>query len=211
MLGAREERGCVGGDRRRGGSGKEETQHAGLLTRKPMTAEEFLYAYEGVEGRWELVHGEPRMMSGGTIRHGDVAANIVAVLRAGLRGQGCKGYGSDVGIRVDLDQIRYPDASVLCDPRDIGADTLKVTQFPSLLFEVLSPSTRNDDFGTKLPEYKLIETTKMIVIVDPEAETAKVFERIGAADWREGTIERGDDVPLPIGLTLTAFDIFRRD
>lgn len=106
------------------------------LAHKPMTAEEFLYAYEGVEGRWELVNGEPRMMSGGSMRHGDVAAKIVAALRAGLRGRGCKGYSLEIGISVDLHQIRYPDASILCDPRDIAVDTLEIAQCPTVLFEM---------------------------------------------------------------------------
>lgn len=51
----------------------------------------------------------------------------------------------------------------------------------------------------------------MIVIVDTETETSKVFERIGAADWREAKIKRGGDIRLGVGLTLTAFDMFRRD
>lgn len=182
------------------------------LAREPMTADEFLYAYEGIEGRWELVAGVPVMMAGGTMRHGDVAANILTALRNKLRGKGCKAFGSDVGIHVDLYQIRYPDASVLCDPRDIGVDALKAARFPIVVFEVLSPSTRGDDFGLKLPEYKSLESARAIVIVNAETETSELFERVGGREWRKSTIEQGKDLNLAaIALTLSAEDIFRRD
>lgn len=44
---------------------KGRTAKMRLNPKLPMTAEEFLYAYEGVEGRWELVDGAPIMMTGG--------------------------------------------------------------------------------------------------------------------------------------------------
>lgn len=182
------------------------------LARKPMTADEFLYAYEGVEGRWELVRGVPVMMAGGTIRHGRIARNILAALTFKLRGSSCQPFGSDVGIQVDLHQIRYPDISVLCDPRDVEVDEVRTAHFPALLFEVFSPSTAEKDRGLKLIEYKRLPTVKMIVHVDPATETVATYERLGAREWRERTLEQGDTLVLDAsGVALTAEDMFRRD
>ncbi len=181
------------------------------LARKPMTAEEFLYAYDGVEGRWELVDGVPVMMSGGTRRHAQVAGNIFAALRVKLRSSSCQPFGSDMGVHIHIHQVRYPDVSVLCDPRD-AADELRQAHYPRIIFEVFSPSTADRDRGMKLIEYKSVPSVQMVIHVDPETETSAAYHRLGARDWREYTVERGDDLVLsPVDVTLSAADIFDRD
>ena len=182
------------------------------LARKPMTVDDFLHRYDGAEGRWELVHGAAVMMAGGTIRHGDVAANILTALRNKLRGQRCKAFGSDVGVQVDLLQYRLPDVSVLCDPRDLEIDELQRAHFPKILFEVFSPSTADADRGEKLLEYRRIPSVEAIVHIDPVLETIELYERTGPREWRETPLERGSELSLDaIGVTLSSDDILRRD
>ena len=180
--------------------------------KQTMTADEFLYAFDGVEGRWELVDGEPRMMAGASLHHNRVAANIVGALKAKLRGSGCQPFGSDMGVRIDLRQVRYPDVMVLCDPRDLEVDELQTAHFPSILFEIFSPSTADADRGAKLTEYRRLPSVRAVVHVDPGTETAEVYERIGEREWRETTLARGEELHLSaIDCTLSAHDIFRRD
>ena len=182
------------------------------LARRPMTVDDFLHRYSGIEGRWELVRGVPVMMAGGTIRHGDVAANVLTALRNKLRGRRCKAFGSDVGIQVDIEQYRLPDVSVLCDPRDIEVDELQRAHFPKVLVEVFSPSTAEADRGAKLLEYRRIPSVEAIVHVDPVLETVELYERTGPREWRETPLPRSSAIPLEaIGVTLTAEDVFRRD
>ena len=119
------------------------------LAKRPMTADEFLWAYEGVEGRWELVDGEPVMMAGAARRHNQIAGNIYLALRLQLRASPCEPFGSDMGVYIDVYRIRLPDVSVLCDPRD-SADEIKTARHPSVLFEVFSPSTADMDRSRKL-------------------------------------------------------------
>lgn len=179
--------------------------------RRPMTAEEFLYAYQGVEGRWELVDGEPRLMSGGTIRHGRIARNLLSALATKLLGAKCQPFGSDVGINVNLYKVRYPDVSILCDPRDIEVDELQQAHFPSVLIEVFSPSTTDADRGQKLVEYKRLPTVQTVVHIDPETETIELYERMGPGAWQESTLQRGEALTLSsIGITLSALEMFRR-
>lgn len=180
-------------------------------TKRPMTAEEFLWAYEGVEGKWELVEGVPVMMAGAKRRHNQVAINIIVALRLKLSGSPCQPFGSDMGVHVHTYQVRYPDVSVLCDPRD-DIDELQQMRHPSALFEVFSKSTADEDKSVKLPEYKTIPSVRAIVFVDPVAETVVLHERASDDTWLAIAIERGGPVRLcALGLELSAHDIFRRD
>lgn len=184
------------------------------LAHRPMTANEFLYDYDGVEGRWELVQGVPVMVAGGTFRHADIAANILTVLRNKLRGTGCRAFGSDALVDIDLYNQRLPDVSVYCDPRDTGTNQnqKRSGQFPKVIFEVLSRSTQGVDRGLKLAQYKALPSVAAIVLIDPETETIDLSERIGEGDWRERSLPKGADLDLPaIALALSAYDMFRGD
>ena len=182
------------------------------LATKLLTVDEFLHRYTGVEGRWELAHGVPVMMAGGTIHHGRIARNIMIALGNKLRGSGCQPFGSDVGIHVDLYRYRQPDVSVLCDPRDVEVDEVQRAHFPRVLFEVFSPSTEDVDRGVKLGEYRRLPSVRAIVHIDPTTEVIELFERAGPSEWRERVLAPSEALELAsIGTTLTREDIFRRD
>ncbi len=184
------------------------------LAHRPMTANEFLYAYDGVEGRWELVEGEPVMMAGGTFQHAAIATNLIAAIVPKLRGTGCRAFGSDALVDVNLYNQRLPDVSIYCDPRDTGTNQnqKRSGQFPKVIFEVLSRSTQGVDRGRKLAQYKALPSVAAIVLIDPETETIDLAERIGTNDWRERVLAKGAELELPaIGLVLSAQDIFRDD
>lgn len=184
--------------------------HMRLAARRPMTADEFLWAYEGVEGRWELIAGVPVMMSGASRRHNRIARNVLTTLSTRLQGSPCEPFGSDMGIHIDRFQVRYPDVSVLCDPRD-DADELQQARYPSVLFEVFSRTTADDDRSVKLPEYKGLQSVQAIVFIDPVLETVELHERTGPSEWRETRLARDAALALPaIGVELTTQEIFGR-
>jgi len=181
-----------------------------LNPRRPMTADEFLYAYEGIEGRWELVDGVPVMMAGASRAHNRVARNVLAALIVKLKGSPCEPFGSDMGIHIDRHQIRYPDVSVLCDPRD-DADELQQARFPRVLFEVFSRTTKGDDRSVKLPEYKRLESVQAIVFIDPVLETIELHERFGSDGWGATTLDQEETLPLScLGVELAYREIFAR-
>lgn len=189
-------------------------QQMRALARRPLTANDFLHLYEGAEGRWELVEGEPVMMTGGTFRHADVAGNIYFALRDKLRGQNCRPFNADAGVGIDLHNIRYPDVTVYCDPRDLDVNLSekRTGQHPVVIFEVASPSTAALDRGLKLQQYKALPSVQHIVFVNPDEQTVELYARAGESAWEETVLAPGADLPLPsIGTALTARDMFRAD
>ena len=87
-----------------------------LALRKPMTLAEFLEWEERQPMRYEFDGVGPVAMTGGTVGHADIEANLAAALRTRLRGKPCRFYGSDLKFQVADGQVRYPDGMVVCSP-----------------------------------------------------------------------------------------------
>jgi Uma2 family endonuclease len=180
--------------------------HAPLLT-----VEEFLEIEFPSDTKAELDNGVIRMMAGGTVQHAEVQSNILSFLRNALRGSGCKPFGSDLGVRTNDMALRYPDITVICGKQS-SDDDAKAINNPSLIVEVLSPSTRAIDLGTKLTEYRAIASVTSILFVDPALETVRLIERTSPAAWTDTDVARGDDVLIAdFNITLPHAEIFARD
>ena len=180
--------------------------HAPLLT-----AEEFLEIEFPSDTKAELDNGVIRMMAGGTVKHAEVQANIMRYICNALRGSGCKPFGSDLGVKTSDIAVRYPDVTVLCGDRSGDSDA-KAVNDPRAVVEILSPSTRAMDLGTKLIEYRAIASVTTILFVDPATETVRLIQRTGAAAWTDEDFASGADVPLAdLGITLPHAEIFSRD
>lgn len=180
---------------------------------QPITVDQFLQIDFPSDRKYELVDGNIRMMTGGSPAHARVASNILAYLHQRLRGSGCRAYNSDMGVRIgDLD-VRYPDVSVYCgNPATPEAEQRRIFDNPTILFEVLSPSTARKDENEKLGDYRKLDSLDTIVFVDPVNELARVVQRLGPTSWRDDLFAQPHDVELPsVGLVLPHVEIFSRD
>lgn len=174
-----------------------------------LTVEEFLQIDFGPELKAELDDGYIRMMAGGSRAHARVQMNLYRFLGEALRGSGCRPFGSDMGVRTKELALRYPDLTVDCGaPGDEPFD--QVLGNPTVLVEVLSPSTRDYDLRTKKAEYREIASVRTIAFIDPEAETLSVSQRTEGG-WTD-TLFAAADLPLPdLGLVVPHSEIFADD
>ena len=176
-----------------------------------MTAEEFLRIYARVEGKYELIDGQVRAMAGGSARHADVVFGLGTSLRTKLRGTACRPFNSDTGLKTSDDTVRYPDLAIYCDPRDLKQDWSETLAFryPKIIFEVTSPSTLRSDRGTKVAEYKQLDTVLLIVLIDPLTNRVETHERHGPDAWLHRLLPPESDLVLrDPPLTLTHGEIF---
>jgi len=137
---------------------------------RKMTADEFLQwclAPERDEERWEFVDGMPvRMMAGATSRHDQIVVNLISELRSRLRGGPCMPSTADQAVKTNAGRrVRRPDVSVDCGPRNPQGLYLRA---PTVVFEVLSPSTENVTFSSKLAEYKSLAGMRHVVLLDQD-------------------------------------------
>ena len=120
-----------------------------------MTPEEFFRWQLDQEDLYELVDGVPvkmlKMMTGASSRHDLVVVNLIALLRAQLRGSRCRPTTDDIALRTKIHSVRRPDVAVECGP--FVRDAYESRE-PKFVAEVLSPSTTDIDRFRKLEEYK---------------------------------------------------------
>ena len=117
-----------------------------------LTVDEFL-AMDFGDRKVELVDGVIYSMTGGRRSHMRVQGNILSYLRQALRGSDCSAY-ADFGVKVGNNTAYYPDVSVECGRPDLGLqDDDLLAQRPTVLIEVLSPTTR---ITTKKPNCRNI-------------------------------------------------------
>lgn len=139
------------------------------------------YKYEDYiqwEGKWELIDGLPYAMSPSpTYRHQVVSESIALQLREQLAN--CKKCNSVMAVDWRINDqsdnnVVCPDNMVVCS--EIQTDFIEVT--PSLIFEILSPSTSLKDKEIKYYIYQR-EKVKFYVIVDIDKQQAKIFRLNG--------------------------------
>jgi Uma2 family endonuclease len=145
----------------------------------------------------EYLDGHVWAMAGGSPRHAAIAMNVGAELMAALGDRPCQVYGSDLRVRVKATGLAtYPDLTVVCgaletDPEDRGGNT---ATNPTLLVEVLSPSTEHYDCGEKLAHYKQIPSVREVLLIAHAEQKLELWRRTQTG-WvlevaREGGQER---------------------
>jgi Uma2 family endonuclease len=149
-----------------------------VALRTPMTLAQFLMWEERQEQRWEFDGFRPVAMTGGTIAHSAIQANLLSCLVARLRGSACRPHGSHLKIEV-AGSIRYPDAFVVCTPVPPRAT---VVHDPAVVFEVLSESTAGNDLVVKNAEYRATPSILHYVVLQQTSAAAMLFSRKGD-DW----------------------------
>lgn len=149
------------------------------------TYAEYLAYEQDSELKHEFDDGAIIAMAGGSRRHNALASRISAALELG-RGPGCVAFQSDQKVRVvATGRTTYPDATVVCgpiegDPADSSGQTITN---PTVLVEVLSPSTEHVDRGRKWQHYQLIPSLREYVLVSAHEPRIERYRRLDSGNW----------------------------
>jgi Uma2 family endonuclease len=140
---------------------------------RPMTLEAFLGWEERQELRYEFDGFRPVAMTGGTYAHARIQASLLRALGNRLDGKPCEAVGGEMKVQT-ANSVRYPDAFVVCSPIPLNAT---LAHDPVVVFEILSPSTANDDLGVKKAEYQALPSVQSYVVLQQTHRSAQVFRR----------------------------------
>lgn len=172
-----------------------------------MTLADFLAWEESQPERHEFVRGEVFAMVGVRRVHGIVSGNIFAALHQQLRGTPCRTFTEALKLQVADDVLFYPDVFVTCDPADLRTELL--FHAPTVVVEVLSPSTQAWDRGQKFAWYRRVVSLREYLLVDPDTRTLELFRR-----GEQGLFTLHDLTGMPkvdftsIGCSLQSDEIF---
>jgi Uma2 family endonuclease len=146
--------------------------------------------------RHELVGGRVYAMAGGSERHDLAAGLLYEAIAPGARANGCRPFISNRLVRTDAGNGYYPDVMVVCG----SAASRLYEQDPTLIIEVLSPSTADTDRREKALAYTASEVLRAYILVDPDRRRFEVAERtsVGGLSWR--AYGPGETVGTPYGV-----------
>ena len=176
-----------------------------------LTVEEYLKFEQDGEIRHEYVAGQVYAMSGSSREHNLIATNLISSLRPHLRGGSCRGFVSDMKVKIKtssqrVDFFYYPDVVVTCDSQD--RERYFLTS-PCLVIEILSPSTQATDKREKRINYQTIESLQEYVLVSQNEIKVEVYRRDDNGNWTVEILGKDDDLQLDsVGLTLTMANIY---
>ncbi len=151
---------------------------------KGYSVEEYLEMENAATEKHEYYRGEIFAMSGAKLQHNIVSANILATLHQKLRGKPCKPFNSEMRIHIEKNTLfTYPDVSVICgDVETLNDDDMNALN-PTVIFEVLSPSTKSYDRGDKFKLYRDIPTLREYILVDPEIINVEAWYINDQGNW----------------------------
>lgn len=178
-----------------------------------------LVEYLDFEGQSDDKHefwdGQIFAMAGGSPRHNAICFNIATAVGPQLRSQGCRGFSSDQRVRIpDYNLYVYPDLTIVCgEPTFDEADVHALTN-PTLIVEVLSPTTQERDRGSKLFGYRSLPSLRGYLIVAQDRPWVEHWSKQADGRWLVTEIddpEQALDLPeiegrLPLGAIYADVD-----
>jgi|694.fasta_scaffold52556_3 Uma2 family endonuclease len=153
--------------------------------------------HEYFAGEVVAMDAEPTGMGGASLAHNVITGNIFADLHVKLRGKSCQPFINDMKAHIQKkedDWFYYPDVMVNCDP---AGQQKYYCDTPSVIVEVMSPTTERIDRREKLMAYELIPSLHTYVLVSQERREVTIHRRTGD-DWTtERLPENGDALRIP--------------
>jgi Uma2 family endonuclease len=130
--------------------------------------------------RWEIINGEPYMQAAPSWQHQAISRELMMQFGEYLRNKICQIFAAPFDLRLpaadekdeDITNVYQPDLLVVCDK-----NKLKGTGYcgvPSLVIEILSPSTARIDRLLKFNMYEKAGV-KEYWIVEPDTKLISVF------------------------------------
>lgn len=142
-----------------------------------MTEEEYLEFEDKSETRHEYINGAVYAMSGASLAHNQITFRLATGLSNRLRGGPCEVFLLDLKLKLELATDRifyYPDVMVACRREEWSKNFIRK---PTLVAEVLSPSTQHIDRREKLLNYFREESIEEYLVLSQEERRAVVHYR----------------------------------
>ncbi len=149
----------------------------GLIS--PLSVADYLAFEETSDTCHEYLDGVLREREGSTCVHNTINGNIAATLLTRLRAAGTPGriFAFNYKVHLTLGQgefFYYPDVVVTNHPKSIE---LYFLNRPTLIVEVLSPSTETIDRREKKMNYLQVQTLEEYILIAQDRRELTIFRR----------------------------------
>ena len=177
-----------------------------------LTPEEYLAFERKATMKHEYLNGQIVAMSGASFAHNFITANTANQLYNQLIDSECQVATSDMRVKAtQIESYFYPDIVVVCGEPRAEDDTFDTLLNPTVIVEVLSPSTETYDRVEKFEHYQHIASLKDYILISQDKVHIEHYCRQGSG-WLQ-TEFQGLEAVLPllsIGCELRLQDVYRR-
>jgi Uma2 family endonuclease len=163
-----------------------------------LTIEEYIELDKNSEEKFEYFDGEVFNMTGVHPNHALLQSRLITSLNNQTAKRGCYIYPSDLRVKVpSMPPYRYPDLSALCGkPEFEEVAGLLTLANPSLLIEILSPSTEAFDRGEKFTHYKSIPSFREYLLVAQNKKHITQYVRQSERAWLQTEYGAGEALQI---------------
>jgi Uma2 family endonuclease len=148
------------------------------LSQKKWTAEQYLEFEHASQERHEFVDGDVYLMTGSSKNHNLIVSNVITILNLQLRSRPCRVYPSDMRVQISASyDFHYPDMTILCGQPQFAGRKRDNLLKPTVIVEVLSPSTEQYDRGRKFQKYRTLESLREYILIAQDAQRIEHFAR----------------------------------
>jgi Uma2 family endonuclease len=183
-----------------------------------VTLDEYRAIAETAEERLEYRNGEIFTMSGGTANHSEIACNLIFYLRFLRRDADLRIYNGDMRIWIpEFDCGTYADVLVINGQPEFNGTRTDEILNPSLIVEVLSPSTQDYDRGEKFRKYRSISSLAEYLLISQSEPYIEHYFKLDSKSensdiWQFQISDRLDQkITLPsLNIDIPLAEIYRR-
>jgi len=176
------------------------------------TPGQYLEMDRNADRRSEYVNGEILSMAGASREHTLIVTNLVREVSGRLRRRPYETYSNDMRVKISPSRYTYPDLTVVCGTPGFADKNFDVLLNPSVIMEVLSPTTEKDDRSWKFAHYRRLATLKDYVMLSQYRPVLEHYTRQADDQWVLTEIRELEGVlRLPsIGCDLPLSEIYER-
>src|SRR5439155_1172548 len=182
-----------------------------VLPKAVYTSEEYLAVDREAEFKSEYHAGEIFAMAGASENHDTITVNVTVLLGSQVRGGPCRLSTADMRVRIPAaDRYAYPDVTVVCGERQFADGRRDVLLNPTLVVEVLSPSTEAYNRGEKAAAYRQLASLQEYLLIAQDRPHVEQYTRQPDGRWLlSETDDMAAAVHLPsIGCDLALADLY---
>jgi Uma2 family endonuclease len=177
------------------------------------TPDEYLALERTSSFKSEYLAGKIYAMAGASPEHNLIAANVIGEFHAQLKERPCRTYTRDMRIRISATGLyTYPDVTVVCGEPEYSDEQGDVFINPTVIVEVLSPSTEGYDRGEKAEHYRRLDSLTDYILIAQDRCRAEHYVRQGRNEWLLSEKRAPEDTVdlISVGCTLSLEDIYAK-
>lgn len=176
-----------------------------------VSVHDYLVQDQQSDTKLEYYAGTIVAQAGSTARHNLIVANLIGHLYPQVRRNSCQIFPSDMRVQaIDQTIYTYPDITIVCGTPQYADPNEMTLLNPTVIIEILSPTTEARDRTEKLVYYRRIESLQEYILIAQHTAYVQRYTRQTPHFWYVHlTDDLADQVTLEaIGCTITMSEIY---